>query len=100
MGDRFFGAVAGVALLASFGAANAGEVKVLSDSQLDTVSAGFAQVEATVSNAATVTPGNFSLADDASGARKAAITGTFATFGTGFPSQAFLGAVVGPPASM
>jgi len=96
MSGKFFGAVTGAALLALIGAADAGELKVLSDSQLDTVSAGFAQIEASASNAATVSPGNFSLSDDASGTRNAAVIATFATFGIGFPSQVFLGAVVGP----
>jgi len=100
MSGKFFGAVTGAALLVSIGAANASELKVLSDSQLDTVSAGFAQIEASVRNAASVGTGNFSLSDDASGARNATIIGTFATSGIGFPSQVFLGAVVGPPPSM
>jgi len=97
MSGKLLGVITGAALLASIGSASAGERIALTDVQLDTVVAGFADVNAVVVNATTVgLSGSFSLSDNANGARSASISGTFATSGTGTPSGVALAAQVGP----
>jgi hypothetical protein len=101
MSGKFLGVMTGVAMLALVGAANAGGPVSLTDTQLDTVVAGydyigFADVVAGVSNATSVGNGTFALSNNADGTSSASISGTFATSGTGTPSMVLLAVRVGP----
>jgi hypothetical protein len=89
---KLLGMVARDDRLTSIGATNAGELVSLTDTQLDMVAGGFAQVSASVTNANALV--SFSVSDDPS-ARLASFTANF-TIADGPPHSGSVSAAVGP----
>jgi len=80
MNNRFFGVIAGVALLASVGVATAGQRAPLTDAQLDKVAAGTAGIDASASHAATMGNGIAVLNDNNAGTGHVANAAVVAQF--------------------
>lgn len=80
MSGKLLGAMAGAALIASIGAASAGERVPLTDSQLDRVVAGVALGEVDATNAAA--SATITLVDnEGTGVRSANVSATFTAVG-------------------